>query len=80
MKMVKFPEATVTYAENQPEYLAAPAHRSEHDETGTATFCWRLTWRERLKLLWRGALWHQVLTFNHPLQPQWLGVDKPQLD
>lgn len=32
-----------------------------------------------LAVLWRGTIWHQVLTFNQPLQPQLLSVDKPEM-
>ncbi len=38
---------------------------------------WRLTWRERLKLLVKGDLWIMLLTFNLPLQPLLPSVDKP---
>ena len=30
-------------------------------------------------LLIRGRIWHEVLTFNHPLQPQLLSIDKPDM-
>jgi hypothetical protein len=38
-----------------------------------------LTWRERLRVLLGGVLWHQVLTFKGPLQPQLISVDKPEM-
>jgi hypothetical protein len=56
----------VTYAKDQPEYIALPCHRSED---GTVTTRWRLSWRERLSIFFTGDLWLQVLTFNHRLQP-----------
>jgi hypothetical protein len=78
MKLVEFPEQTVVIAKNQPEYLPLPAHRfADAPEQGRIAFCWQLTWRERLAVLWRGVVWHQVLTFNHPLQPQLLATEKP---
>ena len=79
MQAVNFPEANRVYAEHQPEYERLPAHIDKRDPHGTLTCCWRLTWRERLAVLFRGALWHQVLTFHRPLQPQLLAVDKPEL-
>jgi hypothetical protein len=33
--------------------------------------------RERLKVLLTGKVWQQVLTFNKPLQPQLMAVEKP---
>jgi len=56
-----------------------PAHRVPDDIEGRVTCCWRFSWRERLAILFRGVLWHQILTFNSPLQPQCLTVDKPDL-
>lgn len=74
MKAIEFPEQTAVIAKDQPEYQPLPAHISLR---GRATFCWELTRRERFALLFSGKLWHQVLTFNQPLQPQRLSVEKP---
>jgi hypothetical protein len=79
MKLIDFPERTVVIAEDQPEYLPLPAHRFPEDPQGRIAFCWKLTWKERQLTLIRGTLWHQVLTFNKPLQPQLLQIDKPQM-
>lgn len=76
MTLIKFPEHNVVFAENQPEYLPLPAYK-HNDQEGTIICCWQLTLKERLKLLFTGKLWHSVLTFNNPLQPQLLAVDKP---
>lgn len=74
MKLIKFPECNVVFAENQPEYLQLPALKMAD---GEVICCWQLTWKERLQLLVRGKVWHSILTFNHPLQPQLLTVDPP---
>lgn len=79
MDIVEFPEQTVIIAKDQPEYRPLPAHRRIGDPEGRVTCCWRLNWKERLRLLLTGNLWHQILTFNHPLQPQLLSVEKPDL-
>jgi len=78
MTPTKFPEQIVIIAEHQPQYQPLPAHIND-DEATTLTFCWQLTWRERFALLFGGKIWHQVLTFGQPLQPQLLLVDKPNL-
>ena len=78
MKIVEFPEATTVYAKDQPQYLPLPAHRFG-DADGRIACCWRLSWRERLQILFTGRIWHQVLTFNQPLQPQLLSVEKPEM-
>ena len=77
MRTVEFSEQTVVFAKDQPEYRPLPAYRHDGDPTGRIVCCWELTWRERLRLLWAGRIWHSVLTFNQPLQPQKLDVQKP---
>jgi hypothetical protein len=79
MKLIHFPELNVVIAKDQPEYLPLPAHRFINDPQGRIVCCWKMTWRERLTVLFRGVVWHQVLTFNQPLQPQLLTIDKPTM-
>lgn len=77
MNPTQFPEQTQVIAKDQPEYQPLPAFRFAHDPTGRAVFRWQLTWRERFSVFFTGKLWHTVLTFNAPLQPQLLGTQKP---
>lgn len=79
MKLINFPEQTVVIAKDQPEYLPLPAHRFDNDPKGRIACCWKLDWRERLTVLLTGKIWHQVLTFNSPLQPQLLTTEKPDM-
>lgn len=79
MNLIEFREQTVVIAKDQPQYLPLPAYRFANDPEGRIVCCWRLTWRERLAVLLRGTIWHQVLTFNAPLQPQLLATDKPDM-
>lgn len=79
METIAFPEQTVIIAENQPEYLPMPAYYLAGDPTGLVICCWSLNWKERIRMLFSGRIWHQVLTFNHPLQPQLLSVGKPEM-
>lgn len=76
MKPAGFPEQNTVFAKDQPQYLPLPAYKSEDGEVVT---CWKITFGERLKLLFTGRLWWSVLTFNHPLQPQRPGVSKPHM-
>lgn len=75
MKPIEFAEQNVIYAKSQPEYLPLPAYQFPDG----AVFCWSLNPWERLKVLFTGRIWHQVLTFGKPLQPQLLGVHKPEI-
>lgn len=66
----------ITFAKNQPEYLPLPAIKVDD---GTVITRWKLTWKERIKVLFFGNLFLQQLTFNSPLQPQLPSVDEPKL-
>lgn len=79
MKPIEFPEQSIVIAKDQPEYLPLPAHQF-NDAEGRIACCWKLSWLERLKVLFSGLIWHQVLTFNGPLQPQMLTVEKPSME
>lgn len=76
MKLIKFREQTTVFAKHQNQYLPLPAH---YTLDGTVTCCWELSFKERLRLLFTGKIWHQILTFNSALQPQALMIDKPEL-
>lgn len=74
MKPVPFQYQNTVYAENQEEYLSLPSYR---DDEGVVLSCWKLTFRERIKILFTGRMWFMVWTFNAPLQPQLPRVDNP---
>lgn len=74
MKIIRFKECNVTYAENQPEYLPLPAHKSDD---GRVTSCWGLSFFERLRVALIGRIYLQVLTFNKPLQPLKMVTNRP---
>lgn len=77
MVLFDFPGRNVVIAKDQPEYMPLPAYRIPGDEYGRIVCCWKLSWRERLRLLWSGKVWHTIMTFNQPLQPQLLEVQRP---
>lgn len=73
MKPVEFPQQTVVWAKDQPEYLPLPAFTNETETIS----CWRLTWRERFTVLWNGILWLRQSNFGRPLQPQLITIESP---
>ncbi|HYG22738.1 MAG TPA: hypothetical protein VEH04_08155 [Verrucomicrobiae bacterium] len=79
LTLTEFPEQTVVIAKDQPEYRPLPAYRFRNDPEGKIICCWKLTMIGRIKLLFTGKLWHQVLTFNGPLQPQLITLEKPEM-
>ncbi len=64
------------FAKDQPEYITLPSFRTG-DPDGRVVTRWRLTFRERLRILLTGDLWLSLLTFNHPLQPVKLDTECP---
>lgn len=84
MKPIKFKEADIIYAENQPEYTPLPAYISDsiNNPRGDVIFCMGLSFRERIKLLFTGKIWVSLRMFRdkqhriHPLTPSFLSVHK----
>ncbi len=66
-------EETV-FAKHQPQYNPLPAVMVD----GRVISRWKLTWRERFKLLVTGNLWLTLLTFGQPLQPILIEIDSPK--
>lgn len=73
MLPIEFNEQNAVLAKNQPEYMPLPVHIGD----GVTTSCWRLGWRERIKMLFSGKVYLQIMTFHNPLQPQRLTVENP---
>ena len=70
---IKFPEHTMIWAENQPEYLPLPAFVNGRETIS----CWQLTWRERLLFLIGRPLWLRQSNYGRPLQPQLPTIEYP---
>lgn len=78
MKPVQFSQCNAVFGGDQPEYLPLHAYHV-YDESGRIISCWQLSWVERLQVLFTGRVWHEVLTFYNPLQPQKLSITKPEM-
>lgn len=76
MKPKEFSEANVVYGKGQPEYKPLPAHKTEE---GEAIFCFELDEEERKRIAQTGELWVSLLTFNQPLQPIFITINKSDL-
>lgn len=76
MKPIEFEEINVVYGEKQPEYIPLPAHKAKD---GTVWTCWELSPEELKQIQETGVIWLSMLTFNQPLQPILLQVEKPKL-
>lgn len=74
MKPVDFAGSNIIYAKDQGEYLPLPANK---DSDGIVTSCWGMSWRERMRVALIGRVWVQTMTFNAPLQPIKVSVNRP---
>jgi hypothetical protein len=76
MKLIRFPQINTVLGAKQPEYNPLPCWRSK-ERNGLIVCCWKFTLWERIYILFTGKIWHQILTFQKPLQPQLLRVENP---
>lgn len=75
MKPTYFKEVNVEFAKDQPEYQTLPAYK-ENSTQGEVITCWKLSFKERLYVLFFGNIWLSMLTFNKPLTPSFMTVKK----
>lgn len=78
MKPVKFKEVNVTFAEDQPEYQPLPAFKNNSPQ-GEVVTCWELSFRERLRVLFKGKIWLSLMSFNKPLIPSYMTTKKSDI-
>ena len=76
MKPKAFPESNVVYGENQEEYFPLPAHRTKE---GIVISCWELSDEEIEMIKETRCVFLSQMTFNQPLQPVFLAVDKGEI-
>ncbi len=79
MKPIEFPEQNVVFAKDQPEYMPLPAFVDRSSPRGEVVSCWKLSFRERLRLLFSGRLWVCLLSFNGPLTPSFFTTKKEEV-
>lgn len=67
----------VVFAKDQPEYQPMPAAVVQYSDGSIGVITrYRLSWRERLRVLFFGSVWFQLLTAGSP-QPQLPSVQEP---
>lgn len=74
MQAIKLPGHNLTLAEGQPEYQQLPVCW-QGGPSVPMTSGYKLTWRERLKVFFRGRVYVTQLTFGCAYQPQAVHVD-----
>lgn len=78
MKTISFKHQNIVFAENQPEYTPLPALKL-NTENGEVISCWSMNFRERLKVLVTGRVWLSLMSFNKPLTPSFMSVDRKKI-
>ena len=73
MKPIEFNEQNVVWAKNQPPYIPLPAHVTEEESISL----WKLSWRERIRILLTGKVWTRQLNFGRRLQPITITLEYP---
>jgi hypothetical protein len=75
MKPVEFKHQNIVFAKDQPEYQPLPALKLD-TPTGEVISCWKLTARERFKIIFTGRIWLSLMSFNKPLTPSFIAVNR----
>lgn len=75
MKPVNFKGQNVVFAKDQPEYQPLPALKLDTPE-GEVISCWKLSFKERVKILFTGRIWLSLMSFNKLLTPSYLSVNR----
>jgi hypothetical protein len=65
----------VVYAKDQPQYLPLPVRRTEDGEVVSR---WKPNWKARIAVLFGADFYLTMLTFNGPLTPIRVAVEKPE--
>ena len=79
MKPAGFSEVNIVLGEKQDQYNDLPAFYTPKDLQGRIVTSWSLTFRERIRVLFRGRVWLSTLTFRDPLQPVFMTTEKTDL-
>ena len=74
MHPIEFKGQNAVFGKDQPEYLPLPALLTSD---GIVLTCWKFSFKERLKVLFSGRLFLQVVTNGTPLQPLLPTVENP---
>ena len=78
MKPVKFKHQNVIFAKDQPEYHPLPALKLNTPE-GEVISCWQMSFKERMKVLLTGKVWLSLMSFNKPLTPSYMSVNRDEV-
>lgn len=78
MKPVEFKHQNIVFAKDQPQYQPLPALKID-SPTGEVISCLKLSFKERIKVLFCGRIWLSLMSFNQPLTPSFLAVNRKEI-
>ena len=78
MKPIEFKGQNTVYAKDQPEYQPLPALKLD-SSNGEVISCWKMTFSERMKVLFTGKVWVSLMCFNKPLTPSYITVNRKEV-
>jgi hypothetical protein len=78
MRPTTFKHQNTIFAKDQPQYQQLPALLLEGPE-GHVISCWKLSFKERIQVLLFGRIWSSLMTFNKPLTPSYLTVNRKEV-
>ena len=78
MKPVKFKHQNTVYAKDQKDYEPLPALKIE-SPNGEVISCWKMSVADRVKVLFTGRVWLSLMSFNEPLTPSFLSVNRKEV-
>lgn len=78
MKPIEFKHQNVIFAKDQPEYLPLPALRIDSPQ-GEVISCWQMSFKERMKVLLTGKVWLSLASFNKPLTPSYMSINRKEV-
>jgi hypothetical protein len=78
MKPIEFKHQNVIFAKDQPEYSPLPALRIDSPQ-GEVISCWQMSFKERMKVLLTGKVWLSLMSFNKPLTPSYMSINRKEV-
>ncbi len=66
MRPIEFAGCNVVYGKDQEGVFPLPVCKFED---GEAVSCWKLSWKEVFRIVFRRKIWVSIRTFNKPMQP-----------
>ena len=78
MKPIEFKHQNIVFAKDQPEYQPLPALKID-SEQGEVISCWHMSLKERLTVLFTGNVWLSLVSFNKPLTPSFMSVNRKEV-